>query len=70
MMYCNEWVMYVEKFISSLRYTALKLDKLLHANCKLTFSSVQYTVNYVQLSSTMELSASYLQNINQPVQCN
>jgi len=31
--------MYVEKFISDLRYTALKHDKLLHATCKLTYSS-------------------------------
>jgi len=61
--------MYVEKFISNLRNTALKLDKLLHATCKLTYSSVQYTVNYVQSSSMIELLASYLQSINLPVQC-
>jgi hypothetical protein len=63
------WVMYVEKFILSLRNTALKHDKLLQATCKLTYSSVQYTVNYVQSSSMIELLASYLQSINLPVQC-
>jgi len=61
--------MYVEKFISNLRNTALKHDKLLHATWKLTYSSVQYTVNYVQSSSMIELLASYLQIINLPVHC-
>jgi hypothetical protein len=60
--------MYVEKFTSNLRNTALKLDKLLHATCKLTYSSVQYTVNYVQSSSMIQLLDSYLQSINLPVQ--
>jgi len=62
--------MYVEKFFFlNLRNTALKLDKLLHATCKLTYSSVQYTVNYVQSSSMIELLDSYLKSINRPVQC-
>jgi len=60
--------MYVEKFLSNLRNSALKLDKLLHATYKLTYSSVQYTVNYVQSSSMIELLASYLQSINLLVQ--
>jgi len=39
--------MYVEKFTSNLKNTALKLRKLLHATCRLTYSAVQRTVNYV-----------------------
>ena len=61
--------MYVEKFLSNSRNTALKLNKLLHATCKFTYSSVQNTVNYVQSSSMIELIAYYLQSINLPVQC-
>jgi hypothetical protein len=47
--------MYVEKFTLNLKNTALKLDKLLYATYKLTYSAVQHTVNYVQLSSMIEL---------------
>jgi len=61
--------MYIEGFISNLRNTALKHNKLLHATSKLTYSSVQYTVNYVQSSSMIELLDSYLQSINPPIQC-
>ena len=46
-----------------------KPDKLLHATCRLTYSAVQHTVNYVQLSSTIELVAPYLQSINLRVRC-
>ena len=53
---------YVEKFTLNLKNIALKLDKLLHATCRLTYSAVQRTVNYVQLSSTIELLASYFQS--------
>ena len=59
----------MKKFTLNLKNTALKLDKLLHATCRLTYSAVQHTVNYVQLSSTIELVAPYLQSINLPVQC-
>jgi hypothetical protein len=62
-------MMYVEKFTLNLENTALKLDKLLHATCRLTYSAVQRTINYVQLSSTIELLASCLQSVNLPVQC-
>ena len=48
----------------NLKNIALKLDKLLHATCRLTYSAVQHTVKYVQLSSTIELVAPYLQSIN------
>ena len=68
-MYCNEWMMYMKKFTLNLKNTALKPDKLLHATCRLTYSAVQHTVNYVQLSSRIELVAPYLQSINLPVQC-
>jgi len=61
--------MYVEKFTLNLKNTALKLDKLLHATCRLTYSAVQRTVNYVQWSSMIEILASYFKNINLPVQC-
>ena len=61
--------MYMKKFTLSLKITALKPDKLLHATCRLTYSAVQHTVNYVQLSSTIELVAPYHQSINLPVQC-
>jgi len=59
--------MYVEKFTLNWKNTALKLDKLLHATCRLTYSAVQRTVNYVQLCSMIELLASYFKNINLPV---
>jgi len=62
-------MIYVEKFALNFKNTALKLDKLLHAICRLTYSAVQRTVNYVQLSSMIELLASYFKNINIPVQC-
>ena len=65
---CNERMIYVEKFTSNLENTALKLDKLLHATCRLIYSAVQRTVNYVQLSSMIEILASYFNNINLPVQ--
>jgi len=58
-----------EKFTLNLKNTAPKPDKLLHATCRLTYSAVQNIVNYVQLSSTIELAAPYLQSINLPVQC-
>ena len=61
--------MYMKQFILNLKNTALKPDKLLHATCRLTYSAVQHTVNYVQLSSAIELVAPYLQSINLPVQC-
>ena len=67
--YCNEWMMYMKRFTLNLKNTALKPDKLLHATCRLTYSAVQHTVNYVQLSSKIELVAPYLQSINLPVQC-
>ena len=66
---CNEWMMYMKRFTLYLKNTALKPDKLLHATCRLTYSAVQHTVNNVQLSSTIELVAPYLQSINLPVQC-
>jgi hypothetical protein len=47
--------MYVEKFTLNLKNIVLKLDKLLHATCILTYSAVQHTVNYVQLNSMIEL---------------
>ena len=50
-------MMYMKKFTLNLKNTALKPDKLLHATCRLTYSAVQHTVNYVQLSSTIELVA-------------
>jgi len=59
----------MKKFTLNLKNTALKLDKLLHATCRLTYSAVQHNVNYVQLSSTIELVAPYLQSFNLPVQC-
>ena len=62
-------MLYIEKFTLNLKNIALKLDKLLHATCRLTYSAVQHTVNYVQLNSTIELVAPYLQSINLPVQC-
>jgi len=62
-------MIYVEKFTLNLKNTALKLDKLLHATCRLTYSTVQHTVNYVQLSSMIELLASYFKSINLPIQC-
>ena len=55
--------MYMKKFTLNLKSTALKLDKLLHATCRLTYSAVQHTVNYIQLSSTIELVAPYLQSV-------
>ena len=60
---------YTKKFTLNLKNTALKPDKLLHASCRLTYSAVQHTVTYVQLNSTIELVAPYLQSINLPVQC-
>jgi hypothetical protein len=48
------------KVYLNLKNTALKLEKSLHATCRLTYSAVQRTVNYVQLSSMIELLASYL----------
>ena len=62
-------MMYMKKFTLNLKNTALKPDKLLHATCRLTYSAVQHTVNYVQLSSTTELVIPYLQSVNLPVQC-
>jgi len=62
-------MMYMKRFTLNLKNTALKPDKLLHATCRLTYSAVQRTVNYVQLSRTIELVAPYLQSINLPVQC-
>jgi len=59
----------MKKFTLNLKNTALKPDKLVHATCRLTYSAVHHTVNYVQLSSTIELVAPYLQSINLPVQC-
>ena len=67
--YCNEWMMYVEKLTLNLNNAALKLDKLLHATCRLTYSAVQRTLNYVQLSSAIKPLASSLQSVNLPVQC-
>jgi len=58
----------MKKFTLNLKNTALKPDKLLHATCRLTYSAVQHNVNYVQLSSTIELVAPYLQSNNLPVQ--
>ena len=60
---------YMKKFALNLKNTAIKPDKLLHATCRLTYSAVQHTVNYVQLSNTTELVAPYLQSVNLPVQC-
>ena len=57
-----------EKVYFKFEEYSLKPDKLLHATCRLTYSAVQLTVNYVQLSSTIELVAHYLQSINLPVQ--
>jgi len=59
---------YMKKFTLNLKSISLKPDKLLHATCRLTYSAVQHIVNYVQLSSTIELVAPYLQSINLPVQ--
>jgi hypothetical protein len=52
-------VVHKNGFTLSLKNAALKLDKLLHATRRLTYSAVQHTVNYVQLSSMIELLASY-----------
>ena len=59
----------MKKFTLNLKNTALKLNKLLHATCRLTYSAVQHTGNYVQLSSTTELVAPYLQSVKLLVQC-
>jgi hypothetical protein len=59
-------MIYAKKFTLNLKNTALKLDKLLHATCRLTYTEIQHIVNYVQLSSTIELLASYLQSVNLP----
>ena len=59
----------MKRFTLNLKNTALKPDKLLHATCRLTYSAVQQTVNYVQLSSTIELVAPYIQSNNLLVQC-
>ena len=61
-------MMYVEKFNFNLKNTALKLDNLLNAKCRLTYSAVQRTVNYVQLSSMIELLDSYFKSVNLTVQ--
>ena len=62
-------MIYVKKFTLNLKNTALKLDKLMHATCRLTYSAAQRTVNYVQLSSMIDLLASYFKSIILPVQC-
>ena len=62
-------MMNMKKFTLNLKNIALEPDKLLHTTCRLTYSAVQNTVNCVQLSSTIELVAPYLQSIKLPVQC-
>jgi hypothetical protein len=57
-------MIYVEKYTLNLKHTAFKLDKLLHATCRLTYSVVQRTVNYVKLCSMIELAGFYLQSVN------
>jgi hypothetical protein len=62
-------MIYVEKFTLNLKNTAFKLDKLLHDTRRLTYSAIQRTLNYVKLSSMIELAEFYLQSVNLTVQC-
>jgi hypothetical protein len=64
----NEWYTW-KNFALNLKNTAFKLDKLLHATCRLTYSAIQRTLIYVKLSSMIELAGFYLQSVNLTVQC-
>jgi hypothetical protein len=61
--------MYIENWFQIWEILALRCDKLLHTTYELTYSSVQYTVNYVRSSSKTELLDSYLENNKLLVHC-